>query len=123
MVSIDLSSQWGSNSVSKCGLRSYNLLDARRIREGTFDHPNSTGFLLSYSQADSYGPLRVLVNGQVQGSIIDMQDEQLITALRRAVGSAFAVKILLDYRQLTSTIPRCRDEGSNEVLSIPDTLK
>jgi cytochrome P450 len=33
----------------------------------------------------------------VQGSIIDMQDEQLVTALRRAVGSAFAVKNLLDY--------------------------
>ena len=41
--------------------------------------------------------MRAFVNGRAQGSIIDMQDEQLISGLRRAVGGAFAVKNLLDY--------------------------
>src|SRR5580698_10208819 len=47
------------------------------------------------------------MNGQAQGSIIDMQDEKMVTALRRAIGSAFAVKHILDYEndvEVTSTI-------------------
>jgi hypothetical protein len=47
------------------------------------------------------------VNGQAQGSIIDMQDEKMVTTLRRAIGSAFAVKHILDYEndvEITSTI-------------------
>ena len=72
--------------------------------------------LISF-QADSYAPLRILANGQAQGSIIDTQDEQLITALRRAIGSAFAVKNLLDYEHdvevtaavLIEKILKCRN--------------
>ncbi len=48
-------------------------------------------------QADSYSPLRAFANGTVQGSIIDMQDEEKNTAMKRAVGGVFAVKNLLDY--------------------------
>jgi cytochrome P450 len=36
-------------------------------------------------------------NGKVMGSVIDMQDEAGVSALKRAVGSAFATKNLLDY--------------------------
>ena len=49
-------------------------------------------------QADSYHPLRVLnSHGKSAGSVLDMQDEDQSTALKRGVGSAFATKNLLDY--------------------------
>lgn len=47
------------------------------------------------------------MNGQAQGSIIDMQDEKMVAALRRAIGSAFAVQHILDYEndvEITSAI-------------------
>ena len=52
---------------------------------------------LTPKQADSYSTLRALVNGKVIGSVIDIQDETEVSALKRAVGSAFAAKNLLDY--------------------------
>lgn len=39
----------------------------------------------------------MLSNGKIVGSVIDMQDEAEVSALRRAVGSAFATKNVLDY--------------------------
>ncbi|KAI1618135.1 cytochrome P450 [Exophiala viscosa] len=50
-----------------------------------------------FKKADSYQPLRVLSHGKIAGSVIDMQDEAENTALRRAVGNAFAIKNILDY--------------------------
>ncbi|UKZ80116.1 hypothetical protein TrVFT333_007881 [Trichoderma virens FT-333] len=50
-----------------------------------------------YMQADSYEPMRVFVNGQSVGSIVDMQDEEQHRALKRAVGGAFTNKSLQEY--------------------------
>jgi cytochrome P450 len=50
-----------------------------------------------FKKANSYRTLQALVNGKVIGSVIDMQDENEVSALKRAVGSAFALKNLLDY--------------------------
>ncbi|KIW32454.1 uncharacterized protein PV07_04000 [Cladophialophora immunda] len=48
-------------------------------------------------KAQSYTTLRALVNGRVLGTVIDILDEDEVSALKRAVGSAFAAKNLLDY--------------------------
>ncbi|EXJ56365.1 uncharacterized protein A1O5_12632 [Cladophialophora psammophila CBS 110553] len=49
-------------------------------------------------QADSYSPLRVVATrGKSIGSVIDMQDEEGNTLLKRGVGNAFATNTLLDY--------------------------
>ncbi|OAP60317.1 hypothetical protein AYL99_05319 [Fonsecaea erecta] len=45
----------------------------------------------------SYATLRAFVNGKVIGTVIDILDEGEVSALKRAVGSAFATKNLLDY--------------------------
>ncbi|KAK7958691.1 hypothetical protein PG988_013539 [Apiospora saccharicola] len=50
-----------------------------------------------FTKADSYGPMRVFVGGKSVGSIIDMQDEQQHSALKRAIRGAFISKTLLDY--------------------------
>jgi cytochrome P450 len=50
-----------------------------------------------FRKADTYSPLRALVNGKLVGSVVDMQDEKEVSALKRAVGAAFATKNLLDY--------------------------
>ncbi|KAL7943921.1 cytochrome P450 [Trichoderma barbatum] len=50
-----------------------------------------------YIKADSYEPMRVFINGQSVGSIVDMQDEEQNRALKRAIGGAFTTKSLLDY--------------------------
>ncbi|KAK5196877.1 hypothetical protein LTR20_009369 [Exophiala xenobiotica] len=50
-----------------------------------------------FKKADSYHPLRTLVNRKIIGSVIDMQNESENAALKRAVGHAFATKNLLDY--------------------------
>ena len=58
-----------------------------------------------FRKADSYSPARALVNGKVIGSVVDMQDENEVSALKRAVGSAFAAKNLLDYEpEVDSTL-------------------
>jgi cytochrome P450 len=58
----------------------------------------------------------VLAKGKVVGSIIDMQDEDKNTALKRGVGGAFAVKNLLDYeRDLDRTV----DELTQRILENP----
>ncbi|KAL7905484.1 cytochrome P450 [Trichoderma velutinum] len=41
--------------------------------------------------------MRVFMNGQSVGSIVDMQDEEQNRALKRAIGGAFTTKSLLDY--------------------------
>ncbi|KAL6792264.1 cytochrome P450 [Trichoderma sp. SZMC 28013] len=41
--------------------------------------------------------MRVFINGQSVGSIVDMQDEEQNRALKRAIGGAFTTKSLLDY--------------------------
>lgn len=48
-------------------------------------------------QADSYQTLRVLSGCKIIGSVIDLQDETEVSALRRGVGAAFATNNLLDY--------------------------
>lgn len=50
-----------------------------------------------FRKANSYSVLRALVNGKLIGSVIDLQDESQVSALKRAVGGAFAAKNLLDY--------------------------
>ncbi|KIW23706.1 uncharacterized protein PV07_11885 [Cladophialophora immunda] len=51
-----------------------------------------------FRKADSYSPLRVRnPQGKSAGSVIDMQDEEGNTLLKRGVGNAFATKTLLDY--------------------------
>ncbi|KAK6840730.1 cytochrome P450 [Apiospora arundinis] len=50
-----------------------------------------------FTKADSYGPMRVFVGGKSVGSIIDMQDEQQHSALKRAIRGSFISKNLLDY--------------------------
>lgn len=55
-------------------------------------------------QADSYNSLRAVANGKVTGSVIDMQDEQQNSFLKRAVGSAFATKNLMDYEETLDTV-------------------
>ncbi|OCT51281.1 hypothetical protein CLCR_08494 [Cladophialophora carrionii] len=50
-----------------------------------------------FRKADSYSTLRALFNGKIIGSVVDLQDENEVSALKRAVGSAFATKHLLDY--------------------------
>ena len=48
-------------------------------------------------QANSYQPLRSVANGQIKGSVIDTQDEALVSQIRRAIGGTFAEKNILDY--------------------------
>ncbi|EXJ58299.1 hypothetical protein A1O7_05724 [Cladophialophora yegresii CBS 114405] len=50
-----------------------------------------------FRKADSYSTLRALFNGKVIGTVVDLQDENEVSALKRAVGSAFATRNLLDY--------------------------
>lgn len=50
-----------------------------------------------FRKADSYSTVRALVNGKIMGSVVDMQNENEVSALKRAVGGAFATKNLLDY--------------------------
>lgn len=47
--------------------------------------------------------MRVLREGKVVGSVIDIQSEDTVSALKRAVGSAFATKNLLDYEPTVDT--------------------
>ncbi|EXJ66934.1 uncharacterized protein A1O5_10129 [Cladophialophora psammophila CBS 110553] len=51
----------------------------------------------SVDKAESYKTLRALVNGKIFGTVIDILDENEVSTLKRAVGSAFATKNLLDY--------------------------
>ncbi|KIY00905.1 uncharacterized protein Z520_03571 [Fonsecaea multimorphosa CBS 102226] len=50
-----------------------------------------------FKKAQSYATLRALVNRKVLGTVIDIMDENEVSALKRAVGGAFATKNLLDY--------------------------
>ncbi len=49
------------------------------------------------AQADSYHPLRGAVNGEIRGSIIDLQDENAVSQIKRAIGHVFSEKNVLDY--------------------------
>ncbi|KAK5655485.1 hypothetical protein OQA88_5756 [Cercophora sp. LCS_1] len=51
-----------------------------------------------FAKADSYSPLRVFINGKSIGSLLDMQDEPLNRAIKRAVGPAFSAKNLLPFQ-------------------------
>ena len=67
--------------------------------------------------------MKGFLHGKVQGSIIDMQDEHLISALRRAIGSSFAVSNLLDYEEdvditATALIDRMSTERNFELWTI-----
>ena len=50
-----------------------------------------------FKKAYSYLTLRALVAGKIIGTVVDIQDEAQVSALKRAVGAAFATKNLLDY--------------------------
>ena len=94
-------------SVVRLGPNNVSVSDASAVStiyslHGEFTKvgsPHSSSLGTDRNEADSYGPMRGFLDGHVQGSIIDMQDEHLISALRRAVGSAFAVSNLLDYEE------------------------
>ncbi|KAJ9606536.1 hypothetical protein H2200_008544 [Cladophialophora chaetospira] len=77
-----------------------------------------------FRKADSHSVLRMLVNGKIMGSVVDLQDENEVSALKRAVGSAFATKNLLDYEpdvdntleRLVQTIRRRRTVSLLDVM-------
>lgn len=50
-------------------------------------------------QADSYQTLRSAANGEIKGSIIDLQDETEVSIVKRAFGHIFAAKNVMDYEE------------------------
>ncbi|KIX02762.1 uncharacterized protein Z518_08704 [Rhinocladiella mackenziei CBS 650.93] len=75
-----------------------------------------------FKKADSYQGLRALSNGKVMGSVIDIQDEDEVSALKRAVGSAFATKNLLNYESdvdytADTLVQAIRKRGTVDVLN------
>src|ERR1700744_3756676 len=83
-----LHSQYGS--FVRIGPNTVSISDPAAVPTGHSMHGE-------FRKADSYSTLRALSNGKIIGSVIDLQDENEVSALKRAVGSAFATKNLLDY--------------------------
>ena len=79
--------------------------------------------LTGFAQADSYHPLRSLGNGEVRGSILDMQDETKNSQLKRAVGGAFAEQNVLDFEQdidvaITALVERLTHDRTVDLFDI-----
>ncbi|KIX99977.1 uncharacterized protein Z520_04615 [Fonsecaea multimorphosa CBS 102226] len=71
-----------------------------------------------FRKADSYSPLRVPTpRGKSIGSVIDMQDEDGNTLLKRGVGNAFATKTLLDYEH---SVDETVSELARTIIEFPE---
>ncbi|OAP59248.1 hypothetical protein AYL99_06546 [Fonsecaea erecta] len=71
-----------------------------------------------FKKADSYSPLRVPTSrGKSIGSVIDMQDEEGNTLLKRGVGNAFATKTLLDYEH---SVDETVNELARTIIEVPE---
>lgn len=110
-VLLQLHEQYGP--LVRIGPNVVSVSDARAVStiftmHGEFEKVRSSPacrclLMLKVAQADSYRPLRSFINGQVRGSIIDMQDETQNTGMRRAIGGAFSAKNMLEYEEDVET--------------------
>ncbi|KAK3983905.1 cytochrome P450 [Cladorrhinum sp. PSN332] len=56
-------------------------------------------------QSDSYGGMRTYISGRSIGSIIDIQDEKRVKAIKRAIGTVFLANNLVEYEpQVDATL-------------------